>query len=439
MNKSVAARKFSLEAEKNSYLPGIDLLAGYHHLSKPLEINLQTVKDGIVEGSSQQSVNTANEVYKEITGNELPQAVQDRIYSVSKNVISAVYPDYNPALNKQDYFTASLGVRQPIYLGGKLSTARSIAQNEFDAGNINLELTQKGVDFAIAVQYLRMMYVNSILQKENTIVDIFRQNRDRADELVKNELIPPYLRNWTNVTLTQALTRKNNLDLEKKNIQVEINRLMGSPLDSILLIPDTLRFVKARLSADYSSFWSQNPSYKFIESKTNLAESTVKASRSLQLPNIFAIGNVNLYQKDLPVTTPPWLVGVELQWTLFSGFRNTNRVNATKQLVEEAKLAQENTRSALQAQLTVVSNKLTALENDIASLDTARMQAAVTTSMVRERLNNEFSTVKDVNDAILIQEEIEKAYYTAVLGYYVTLAEYWNLMGTPQRITEYIY
>ncbi|MNE35210.1 hypothetical protein D3C80_1289580 [compost metagenome] len=124
---------------------------------------------------------------------------------------------------------------------------------------------------------------------------------------------------------------------------------------------------------------------------------------------------------------------------MFSGFRNTNRINATKQLVEEAKLAQENTRSALQAQLTVASNKLTALENDIASLDTARMQAAITTSMVRERLNNEFSTVKDVNDAILIQEEIEKAYYTAVLGYYVTLAEYWNLMGTPQRITEYIY
>lgn len=58
--------------------------------------------------------------------------------------------------------------------------------------------------------------------------------------------------------------------------------------------------------------------------------------------------------------------------------------------------------------------------------------------MVRERLNNEFSTVKDVNDAIIVQEEIEKAYYTAVLGYYVALAEYWNLMGTPQRITEFI-
>ncbi|MCO4293252.1 TolC family protein [Solitalea sp. MAHUQ-68] len=440
VNKSIEARKLNLEAEKQSYLPGIDLLAGYQYLSKPLEINLQTVRDGVVEGSSQQNVNTANEIYKELTGNNLPQSAQDRIYSTSKTLINGIYPNYNPPLSRQDYFTAALGIRQPIYLGGKLSTARDIAQNEYDAGNINLEIAQGGVDFALSVNYLRMMYLNSVLKKEDRIIAVFKQNRDRADELVKNELIPPYLRNWTNVSLTQAQTRKNNINLERKNVELEINKLIGAPLDSALNIQDTLRFVKADLTdqSAVNSFWMQNPAFKAIENKTSLAQSTVKASRSLQLPNIFAIGNVNLYQKDLPVTTPPWLIGIEMQWTLFSGFRNTKKVNATKKLVEEAQLAEENTKSFLQTQLQVSRNKLEALTNDISALDTARAQAAITTSMVRERLNNDFATVKDVNDAILMEEEIEKAYYVTVLGYYLALADYFNLLGTPQRITAYI-
>lgn len=79
--------QYNLQAEKKSYLPKVDLLSSYTYLSSPLTINLQTAKDGIVNGSSQQSVNAANEVFKEITGNNLSQAVQDRIYNTSKNII----------------------------------------------------------------------------------------------------------------------------------------------------------------------------------------------------------------------------------------------------------------------------------------------------------------------------------------------------------------
>lgn len=81
--------EYNLQAEKKGYLPKVDLLSSYSYLGNPLTINLQTVKDGIVEGSSQQSVNTANEIYHEITGGNLPQAAQDRIYDASKRWLAA--------------------------------------------------------------------------------------------------------------------------------------------------------------------------------------------------------------------------------------------------------------------------------------------------------------------------------------------------------------
>ncbi len=182
---SLKAREYALQAEKQSYLPKVDLLAGYNYLSKPLEINLQQVKNGILEGSSRQAVNTANEVYKNITGNELSQNAQNIIYNGGKNILNTFYPDYNPALSKQQYFTAALGVRQPIWLGNKLRTVQDVAAAEVKAGRYHLDLAHQQVELLIALQYLRIMYLNNILQRQQQIIKSFERIEYDANEMVK--------------------------------------------------------------------------------------------------------------------------------------------------------------------------------------------------------------------------------------------------------------
>ncbi|RFS18872.1 TolC family protein [Chitinophaga silvatica] len=437
--KSLQAREFSLQAENRAYYPNLDLLAGYNYLSKPLKINLQQVKDGVVNGSSAQSVNTANTVFQEITGQPLPQNVQDAIYNASKGIINALYPDYNPELSKQSYFTAALALRQPIYLGGKINTAQQLARTQVAAGEINQEVVEKGLYFAISAQYLRIMYLNTILAHEAVIVDAFLKNRNYATSLKDNQILPPYLLNWARVSYVQATNRYNNLELEKENAMLELNQLLGRPIDAPLIITDTLGYeVTTAPPTEQPDVLQHNPTYRLVTNKTDLANVAVKASRSLALPNIFAIGSLNLYQKDLPITIPPWLVGVEMQWNIFDGFQKYKRTKATKMLVEEARMAAENTKTTLELKLKVSLNKMKALQNDVASLDSARQQARITTVLVTDRMQNQLSSVKDVNDALLLQEEMEKIYYTAVMGYYLAMAEYYNVIGTPEQFATYI-
>ncbi len=161
---SLLARQYNLAAEKQRYAPKIDALASYTYFSRPLEINLQTVREGILDGSSKQAVNAANTVFQEITGNQLSQTVQDKLYNTSKTILGAVYPDYNPPLSKQSYFLAGLVARQPIYLGNKLTAARNFAESEVTAGTINISLAEKDVQYAIAVQHIRVLYLNTLLQ-----------------------------------------------------------------------------------------------------------------------------------------------------------------------------------------------------------------------------------------------------------------------------------
>ncbi|KAF2338380.1 TolC family protein [Flavobacterium tistrianum] len=429
--------EYNLQAEKKGYLPKVDLLSSYSYLSNPLTINLQTVKDGVVEGSSQQSVNTANEIYHEITGNNLSQAAQDRIYNASKTVIGGIYPDYNPSLSKQSYFIAGVGVRQPIFLGNKINSSIDLAQSVANSAGIGVELAGKEVDFLIAVQYLRILYLNSLIKKQEQIVNALDKNRNYAEELVKNKILPPYQKNWTNVVLIQAQSQYNNIKMDKQNAHLELNKLMGVDLDTTIVISDTLRYAEINLEKPMKDYWLTNPVYRIASNKISYAETAEKISKSLALPNIFAIGNYNLYQKDLPVSIPDWFVGLELQWTLYNG-QTSKKTLAAKQLIEEAKLGEENSSLMLQVQSRVAKNKMNSLQNDVMAMDAARKEANTTSSLITKRMNNQLSSPKDVNDALLVETEIEKGYYTAVLGYYLALAEYFNSLGNPSQITQFI-
>ena len=429
--------EYNLQAEKKGYLPKVDLLSSYSYLSNPLTINLQTVKDGVVEGSSQQSVNTANEIYHEITGNNLSQAAQDRIYNASKTVIGGIYPDYNPSLSKQSYFIAGVGVRQPIFLGNKINSSIDLAQSVANSAGIGVEIAGKEVDFLIAVQYLRILYLNSLIKKQEQIVNALDKNKNYAEELVKNKILPPYQKNWTNVVLIQAQSQYNNIKMDKQNAHLELNKLMGVDLDTTIVISDTLRYAEINLEKPMKDYWLTNPVYRIASNKISYAETAEKISKSLALPNVFAIGNYNLYQKDLPVSIPDWFVGLELQWTLYNGQTNKKTL-AAKQLIEEAKLGEENSSLMLQVQSRVAKNKMSSLQNDVMAMDAARKEANTTSSLITKRMNNQLSSPKDVNDALLVETEIEKGYYTAVLGYYLALAEYFNSLGNPSQITQFI-
>lgn len=429
--------QYNLQAEKKSFLPKVDLLSSYTYLSSPLTVNLQTVKDGIVDGSSRQSVNAANEVFKEITGNNLSQTVQDRIYNTSKNVIGAIYPDYNPPLSKQSYFVAGVGFRQPIFLGNKLDAAGNLAQSIVTSANINVDLVGKEVEFLIALQYLKILYLNTMLNKQQAMVAALDKNKTYANELVKNQILAPYQKSWTNVVLIQAQNQYSNIKLEKQNALVELNKLMGVPLDSNIVVTDTLKYAVVNPVSPQGDYWSGNPIYKMAGSKRAYAKTAEKISKSFSLPNIFAVGNYNLYQKDLPVLMPDWFVGVELQWTIFNG-QTHKRTLAARQLVEETNLAEENASLTLQVQTKVARNKMVALQNDVSSLDSARKEAHTTSRLITERMKNQLSSPKDVNDALVIETEIEKGYHTAVFGYYMALAAYLNSLGKPTQITQYI-
>lgn len=432
--QSLETRQKLLESSKNNGLPKLDLLAGYNYIGEPLRINLQQVKDGIVEGSANQAVYSANTAYQQITGNPLSQQVQNVIYQTSKDIISAVYPDYNPEITKQSYFLAGLVVRQPIYLGGKLKSSRKLSEEQVKSSEANLQSSKDLTAYNIVLQYLQVMYLNSMIDKQKNSLESLQKNESYAGNLLKAEIIPPYQKNWADIARMQGETSLKNLTTEKENALFILKDMMGIPLDEPVEITEML---KESSEIPVFSSGSVNADVQFLKSKKAEAETGVDITKSLSRPNIFAIGNVQFFRKDLPVITPPWLVGIELQWTLFDPERRSRNL-ASQSLVKEADLLIEQKQKSVNLAAKIAENKMISLKQQSETLDASRKQAYQTTDMVRKRMENNISSVKDVNDVLQLQYETEKLYYTSLVAYQTALATYLYIIGKPEDITSYI-
>lgn len=435
MEQSLETRMFQQSAAKKNYLPKVDLLGAYTYLGNPIRINLQTVRDGIIDGTSQQNVEAANKVYHEITGNNLSQQAQDAIYQGSRNIIGGLYPNYNPALSEQQYFTAGLDLRMPIYLGGKLKAAQRVADKRVTSGKLNLQFTQNTINLAITTQYLQVLYFNTLLANQKEIFNLHQKTSEMAAELVKNEIIPPYQAHWSNVALQMAETQYQSFQLEKDNALLLLQHLLGT--DSLIILYDTLKPVDFTPAGNIENYVEGNIGYQWLQSNTEEAKSAISVSKSLSLPNVFGIANYQFLQKNLPVITPPWMVGLLFQWNLFSGFENRQHVKAAQSLVKESELLAEKKKKDLTMEIIIAENKLKSIRSQVNTLDAARKEAANTTEMIRRRMKNQLSSVKDVNDALKVQLEADKAYYTSVLAYNIAVATYLNITGKINEAAKY--
>lgn len=435
--QTLTTREQINEAAKQNYLPKVDLLAGYNHLSNPLKLNFEQPKESIITGIGNQATGSANDIYQQITGNTLPDNIRQIIYNTTTDIVRTVYPNFNPELSKQDYLLAGIALRQPIYFGGKLKASRTLASEQLQSGKINLETAQDLTIYNVAMQYIQIMYLNSMIEKQKQSLNSLNENVKYATSLLKAEIIPPYQKNWADIAKAQAETNLSQLYVEKQNALLTLEHLMGNASSNHINIDKKLKedVPLPPVINDFDSL--QNADLRLLNSKKNEAKTGLDIVNSMSKPNIFAIANVQFLRKDLPVITPPWLVGIEMQWTLFDSERKSKKL-ASESLVKETELLINEKKEAIDLSTRVTQNKLINFKNQSEVLNKARLQSYITTEMIKKRMENSLSSVKDVNDALNMQYESEKLYYTSVTAYQAALATYLYILGEPENIAAYL-
>lgn len=434
IQKSYSYQEASREAKEGTetyYLPTVSVYGGYTHLSDELTLDLSQVQTSFVDGLSRQQVSTLNTVSEEINGVPLTDQQKIDIYNNSSNTLNALYPNFDARLAYQDYFMASVFVNQPIYLGGKLSNTHQIEESNYRIAQYSNFQAHDMVTRQTIEQYLTLLLLKQVVKTRESTYRGMVKHDSSTIRLVEAEIIPQFYEYGAQAAVAGSESRWVTASNEYQAALNLFKNHLNMPLDTVIDLSDSLYFVDFSFDVNEAQEASiaYSPLIKINEESQNIAESNISLARSEYLPDVFAVGEVQLYQQNLPVITPPWMVSLQLKWDIFNGGRDVNNVKAAKLFKEASKYDEELISNELTTQVKNANNRIeTSKAVYVNQIKTRRLSQKNYHSIQKQYAHGRVRS-NEVIDARTLFEEAQLAELEALYLYYLSVIELHSLKG----------
>lgn len=419
-----------------NFLPQINLNASYTHLNDPIRIDLDPIRQAMIQLQSKNQVELAN-IYNLLQG--YPQLTNEQrnfLFNQYSNQLNSVIPPFTKELKRQDYKTATLVCIQPVFSGGKLLVAKRFSSLDEKAAEVELKQIKDEVAKEVIKKYLTVVLMNDVIKIRTDVLESVKKHRDRSDKMLKQGLISNHNLLRAEVALAEAeknfFEDKNKLELAYLDLKNE----MGMDLNEIIVISDSLTFQEFTDSLDNLISLAKNDNLilQLTELKRQQAEQKFNVERSSFLPTLAAFGKYELYPEYLSALEPRWAIGLTLNINLFNGFRDYAKLQTADYLIDEVSAFQKN-----------LENKISLLVNknykDAINSKEKYFKNLTKLSLTREnlRLNEKrfetgLGTSLEVVDANLAYEKALLESESYLFEYYSNLTELYTAIGNPHKL-----
>ena len=302
----------------------------------------------------------------------------------------------------------SIEARQTVYAGGAIRSGIKLAE-------LGKEMAE--LDYNKNRQEIRFMLVADLLEicKADNYAAVLRENIALAERIIKD----------MNARLEQGTALKNDItryELQKENLKLQLTQVLNGRsilnhrLATALHLPDGSEIVPdSAITTDSMSlppenFWHEsakagNIDLKQVETSLKIAGQNVKSARSEMIPHISLFAADHL---DGPITIEVpvldnnfnyWSVGISLEYSLSSLFKNNRQLKKAKieqrQAEEYRQVTKEQVDNAVQAGYTDYLTALSGLETQKKSVELANENY----SIISNRYSNGLALLTDMLDA----------------------------------------
>ncbi|WP_456442317.1 TolC family protein [Caldithrix abyssi] len=427
----------NLEALGN-FLPQVKVEAGYTHLNKPLEIDLNFLREGLLQLQTGDQVKMANLQSLILNGRPLTDAELSRVQQQAYLALDAALPPFALAFKDQDYKSATLLGVQPLFLGGKLIAAKKFASSELQASKQELYKTRNDVIQQVVKNYLAVVLLNEVVKTRQNVLQAMLRHQTQAQKLFAQGLISKSDVLRARVAVAEA--RRNLFDDQNKLelAEIALRHILALDDQTPIVINDSL--VYKALNDSLETFLrlarEGQPVLKLLSFKEQSAAQKFAAERAEFLPQVAAFGKYEMYPEYLSILEPRWAVGLRLQINLFNGFKDYNKLQEARHLKKEVHLLKTHT----QRQIDLWVQKT---YRQMRNAETRYLQLASDIALARENLRSQqkrfeagLGTSLDVIDANLILEKEQIARHQSLFDYYQSMVELFAAAGNPAKIKE---
>ena len=431
-------KQIEFKQTTGNFLPKIDLTASFNHLNDDISIDLNPIRDVMLNIQAKNQVEFAN-IYSLLQGGSpLTQQQRALLFSSNYNALNNQIPPFVEQMKKQDYWSTYIQGEQPVFLGGKLLAARDYASLEKQVADIETKKVKDEVISEIVDNYLNVIMIQDIIKTRQKVLDGMIKHRDNAKKLFDDGLIAKhqYLRGEVAVADAQS-----SLNDEMNRLNLAYTALISSiglSGQENILIQDSLVYKNVRDSIQYykNTAYVNYPAIRLINFKRQETDVKKRIDRAEFLPKIGLFGKFEFFNNYLSMIEPRWVVGIQGSINLFNGFKDKQNYEVTQSLRNEIDFLESETKRKLNLWIENSYMEMVNAEDKYYRMQTNIDLASENLRLTTARFSTGLGTSLDVVDAELVLEKDEIDRTVTVYNYYKSLNEIMKATGSSINFVE---
>lgn len=409
---------YQRKAMKGLRSPRFGLSASYTHLSDDIELNFNNLKAPVGDLIGSLPIPILP-----------PQVVQGLL---SKN--------WAYTIQDKDFALIGANVTMPIFMGGKINAANRAAQRELEISKEESSKNKAALRSELIERYYGVSLAMQALEVRVEVLEGMKKHLSDAQKLEKTGIVPRVDCLYAEMKVAEAAAEVKKAEAQLKTIMTALRNTLNKSNEEYEVVPLTTMFVLKDIeNVNYfkNLAMENNPILKQIELKTQLAQEGVKIQRAAYMPEIAAMGGVDIYNYQLTSFAPRWVVGAGLKFNIFDGLHRENSVRAAKSKVNEVKAIGENAKSDIEMLIEKLYNELSS-KKEVYDTFASRIEFAKEYLRLKElAFNNGMASSQDVTDARLLLSKNRIESLQSAFDYDVALSKLLENCGISDQYLTY--
>lgn len=338
---------------------------------------------------------------------------------------------------RKNTYLATFTLAQPLYVGGKVGAAMSVARHFRAAAQDQLDEAE--AEFILQV---RGAYLTAALAQR--LLRIAVQSRQVAEEHFSQVESFYQAGTASEFDLLRARVDLENRDpvvIEAENgatlAVLRLKRLVNIPATQpVRLVTEVDPVIAEVDEAELQRLVLERPALAAAQEGVAIRQDAVKIARGDRLPTLAFLGTVG-FQGFPDDYLPPafnswrkdWSVALSLSIPIFDGFRTRGRVDQAQADLKVAQLEEAQLQEALSLQLEAVLAEYRSVRAQIQARRQTVALAERTLELADARFSSGLSTQLEVSDAALLLDQARVNEVQALYDYVQVLAQIARLSG----------
>jgi outer membrane protein TolC len=331
--------------------------------------------------------------------------------------------DFNPdLLNDPDQTTnyaTKFEIEQPIFNADGINM-RKAAKSKMNAVELQTTRTKDYMKLEVEKAYMQ-------LQLAYKAVEVLENAKNAAAEskkMAENNFKQGYLQKadvlLVDIHLTEVENQLQNAKSNIKNASDYLNYLIGETNETTIK-PSTELVAELDLNIYNTDFSEDRSDIEAMEESANAYNYMYKASKMGFVPRLNAFGSYELYNDEIfKMNSGGYLVGAQLSWNVFQGYKQVGNTQKTKAEFNKASLNLDEYKSKSEVEFNKAKRQLKDAENSIhlTSLSVEQANEALRIRTNRFEQGLEKSTDLLIAETQALQKQLE--YLQTVFNYNFT-------------------